>query len=332
MNRWRWAALAVLVVGLAVSFLVVPYGSGDCDTASDCGPGAVTLFGLGTPTTSAIASSGVAGRSQTPFHGQLAFDARKHGNRDVYLMDAAGSVRRITSSPAAETDPALSPDGRSIVYVSSAGPGGSDIWLASVNGEGRHRLTHDEGHEATPAWSPDGRRIAFACQSGSHQDICVIRKDGSRERRLTDDAAPDLGPSWSPSGLRILFQTYRMGQWAIYEMRASGSNLHSLLLVRGHEIRSPAWSPSGAWIAFTMNITGKPGFEIYEIRPSGVGRRRLTRDRRTDMDPAWSPSGHAIIYASMNTQSLYSKLIIMRNHQTKVAVGGHQVGSPSWSN
>jgi hypothetical protein len=39
MNKWRWAALAVLVVGLAVSFLVVPYSSGGCDTASDCGPG-----------------------------------------------------------------------------------------------------------------------------------------------------------------------------------------------------------------------------------------------------------------------------------------------------
>ena len=39
MNRWRWAALAVFVIGLAFSFLVVPYSSGDCDDASDCGPG-----------------------------------------------------------------------------------------------------------------------------------------------------------------------------------------------------------------------------------------------------------------------------------------------------
>jgi hypothetical protein len=39
MNRWRWAALAVLVVGLAISFLVVAYSSGGCDAASACGPG-----------------------------------------------------------------------------------------------------------------------------------------------------------------------------------------------------------------------------------------------------------------------------------------------------
>jgi hypothetical protein len=39
MNKWRWAALTVLVVGLAVSFLVVPHSSGGCDDASDCGPG-----------------------------------------------------------------------------------------------------------------------------------------------------------------------------------------------------------------------------------------------------------------------------------------------------
>ena len=39
MNRWRWAAFVVVVVGLAISFLVVPYSSGGCDDASDCGPG-----------------------------------------------------------------------------------------------------------------------------------------------------------------------------------------------------------------------------------------------------------------------------------------------------
>ncbi|MGB7806634.1 MAG: hypothetical protein WBM72_13640 [Actinomycetota bacterium] len=39
MNRWHWAALAVMVVGLAVAFLVGSYSSGACDTASDCGPG-----------------------------------------------------------------------------------------------------------------------------------------------------------------------------------------------------------------------------------------------------------------------------------------------------
>jgi hypothetical protein len=39
MNRWRWAALAVLMVGLALSFLVVPHSNGGCDDTSDCGPG-----------------------------------------------------------------------------------------------------------------------------------------------------------------------------------------------------------------------------------------------------------------------------------------------------
>jgi hypothetical protein len=39
MNKWRWAALAAVVIGLAISFLVVPYSGGDCDDVSDCGPG-----------------------------------------------------------------------------------------------------------------------------------------------------------------------------------------------------------------------------------------------------------------------------------------------------
>jgi hypothetical protein len=37
MNRWRWMALAVAIVGVAVSFLVVPYGQGDCPNGNSCG-------------------------------------------------------------------------------------------------------------------------------------------------------------------------------------------------------------------------------------------------------------------------------------------------------
>ena len=35
MNRWTASALGVLVVGLAVAFLVVPYDDGACPTATD---------------------------------------------------------------------------------------------------------------------------------------------------------------------------------------------------------------------------------------------------------------------------------------------------------
>jgi hypothetical protein len=44
MNRWRWSALIVLIVGLAASFLLVPYSRGDCPTLAkavcdETGPG-----------------------------------------------------------------------------------------------------------------------------------------------------------------------------------------------------------------------------------------------------------------------------------------------------
>jgi uncharacterized membrane protein len=39
MNRWRWAALAVIAIGLAVSFFLIPYSSGACDDGGTCGAG-----------------------------------------------------------------------------------------------------------------------------------------------------------------------------------------------------------------------------------------------------------------------------------------------------
>ena len=35
-SRWRWFAVAVFIVGMAVSFLLLPYDQGDCPDANSC--------------------------------------------------------------------------------------------------------------------------------------------------------------------------------------------------------------------------------------------------------------------------------------------------------
>ena len=64
------------------------------------------------------------------------------------------------------TDPRLSPDGNSIVYVvqelsDDRSDYQTDLWLVrSAGGEAR-RLTGSTANDEHPRWSPDGRTIAF---------------------------------------------------------------------------------------------------------------------------------------------------------------------------
>jgi Tol biopolymer transport system component len=44
---------------------------------------------------------------------------------------------------------------------------------------------------------------------------------------------------------------------------------------------------------------GSPTWDIWVVNPDGTGRRNLTRDAAQDADPAWSPDGRRIVYASM---------------------------------
>jgi len=109
------------------------------------------------------------------------------------------------------TDPALSPDGRSVVFAALG-----DLWLASVDGGAPQRLTNtpsrDESH---PRWSPDGRRIAFqTISAGSDFALHVVSIDAP-DRDVSPPVSPFTAASfaWSPDGHRIAFAEFTRVGW-----------------------------------------------------------------------------------------------------------------------
>src|SRR6185436_7223043 len=82
---------------------------------------------------------------------------------DIYLMDPDGSnVRRLTTDSSSEAQPAWSPDGGRIAFVSDRrGAGGTDIYVMDTLGTNVVNLTNDAAVDLAPAWSPDNQKIAF---------------------------------------------------------------------------------------------------------------------------------------------------------------------------
>lgn len=108
--------------------------------------------------------------------------------------------------------PALSPDGKTVLYTVTAYDldafrSRTEIWSVGVDGgEPRPFITSESGSNSAPAWSPDGRSIAFvSSRGGNGPQIHLIPVDGGEARPLTAVEGGATGPVWSRDGRRILF-------------------------------------------------------------------------------------------------------------------------------
>lgn len=180
---------------------------------------------------------------------QIAFSSYRHGNYELYSMDADGTnVTRITTNPHDDKNPVWSPDGSRLAYTAIP-PGCApyqtclfDLFVINADGSGLVQLTNHPRWDGWPRWSPDGTRIAFVSGRDGNNEIYVITADGTGLTRLTDNPKDDIRPSWSPDGQRIAFQTNRDGDYEIYVMGADGSN-PTRLTASALADEGPAWRP-----------------------------------------------------------------------------------------
>jgi len=141
---------------------------------------------------------------------------------DLYAMDADGSnVTRLTSEPAAEFQPAWSPDGSRIAFVRVVHGETADeifnapaIFAMAPDGGAARQVSQTTGEWAgsdySPSWSPDGSRIAFVGFRWEDFGLWVVGADGGGEREIEEKGFafapwPMNDPAWSPDGTVIAF-------------------------------------------------------------------------------------------------------------------------------
>jgi tricorn protease len=157
---------------------------------------------------------------------------------------------RVTDTPEREQEPAWSPDGNTLVFV-SARDGGRDLYTARL-ADGATSWTESFDFEITritssaegaidPRWSPDGRRIAFTHGKG---DIVVIDATGGAETVLLEHwETPDY--RWSPDGGWIAYSVEDMNANAeVWIVSADGGTPYNVSRHPDYD-RNPRWSPDG---------------------------------------------------------------------------------------
>jgi TolB protein len=182
-----------------------------------------------------------------------------------------------------------------------------------------------------PRFSADGQKVAFSMVRAGNTDVYVADLRTRETRRLTTDPSIDTSPSFSPDGTQIAFNSDRSGSPQIYVMNADGSGLHRIS--RGSGYKTPVWSPTGDWIAFTKQEGSgmSAPFSIGVMKPDGSDERILSTSYFEE-GPTWAPNGRYIMFhrdAPGAEPSLWTVDITGRVEKQLPTPGG--ASDPTWS-
>lgn len=149
--------------------------------------------------------------------GRVVFSSDRDGNAEIYIGElATGAARRVTSNPAADGEPTLSPDGTRIAFVRT-GTGTPRIFVvnapapdaeapaADAQAEPLATGSSELVPELSPAWSPDGARIAFTSTRTGLSQVYVVSAAGGEAVQWTHEAGGAFAPSWSDDGKSIIY-------------------------------------------------------------------------------------------------------------------------------
>jgi Tol biopolymer transport system component len=209
-----------------------------------------------------------------------------------------------TTTAAWEDDPALSPDGSTVVYCSGHN-GNIDLWSMDSAGGEPLRLTDHPARDRCPVWTADGREIVFASDRGGDWSLWRVGRLGGPATLLVEDA---FDPAISPDGSRIAFSRRKRGEanrtiWiaAMNAPETARQLTPDGLGVWGH--RQPAFSPDGQTVAFA-------DFQDVWLVPADASTapRRFTDATASFGDPTWFPDGRNLLLTSSlhDTVALWS--------------------------
>jgi eukaryotic-like serine/threonine-protein kinase len=241
--------------------------------------------------------------------GWIAFASDRSGSVQVWVMDANGDNRRqITNVEKGACQPAWSPDGAKMVYITPCnGPRitypGANIEYVEIE-TGAVTKLNLLGGGFQPAWSPDGKAIAYTKLSDGRTTIYAYSLETQTNTILANQGEKNMDPAWSPDGRYIAYTSLDQGVDEIWRMRSDGSSQEQLTQAGGLKyFTQPAWSPDGRSLLATLtelNVAG-PVLTVIDLSSPQKGgepfyKGRARKETARMEEGTFSPDGKWVVY------------------------------------
>jgi dipeptidyl aminopeptidase/acylaminoacyl peptidase len=217
-------------------------------------------------------------------------------SNEIMVTDTTGTAPRALTRGGENFSPAISRDGRTILFSAESTAAPPRIYAIGADGSNLRPLTDGAG-ETDPSVSGDGRMFAYLAAQGA--EVWVRPLEGGEARRITDRNSGSE-PGLSPDGRFVFFTEWLNADGESLHLKVvpvtGGTPLLDIPIDRAAVLR---WHPRGDTITFRRTDAGVAN--VFGIAVATGELRQITRfERGTFTGYAWIDDDSLIIVPSRN--------------------------------
>jgi Tol biopolymer transport system component len=186
--------------------------------------------------------------------------------------------------------PAVSPDGRQLVFSRGASPSSAhDLWVMPITGGSARRLTNSGTINYGPAWSPDGRTIAYSRVTGTGVGVWAVSATGGTSVMVAPAASH---PTWLGETGALVAVDNTVGDGPLVLLH----NGARTVIPGTSAAIEPAVSPDGRWLAFS-HWRSDTHLHSLVVIPTGNGAGVEVKSSTLDFqNPSWLPDDSGLLF------------------------------------